>query len=945
MDIVHDTAPRHEPRNAEPPLVSVIIATYNDAAHLAAAIRSTLDQTLRSIEVIVADDHSTDETPQLVARFAAADRRVHSIRLEANSGGAGAPRNAGIERASGSYIMFLDSDDVLERHAAKNLFLAAERAGADIACGKTVRFEIESGGTESWYGHLYDEPYQFDTIDDVPLFVHDTLITNKLFRADFLRDNRLRFPEDMHYEDVVFAAEAYAAARGFTVIPEKVYQWNVYPTEVRQSITNQRSFLKNLHDRIRSVHLTGRAMAGRSEEVLHQLDQKLLRHHLRLYLNDALAADDPTAKKILEIVAQEAKSAQRAAFLDLPLPLRLLYASCIAEDLDAVRECLYALARNAMPGEIAQHNGHWNWIPSSKGRPLAIPEDFSWLAELDGDPYLQTPHGQLDYLHTAVAVRRVSSSQIEVDGVSLDPLSKIRDESASATLICRTVFGRIFNQYPLTLRADGGRLAWSTIIDAPRRSSLQERDGRFYTVVIELQDGARSERPLYFDDPSLVQFSDTSLVGRINGDTWTFTSRPEQPAEMQITGSGALGTALRTALSATTGVKQFLTEGSRAVRGLTSDSSRFGLGVFYPLLRKLPLKSDQVFFESHLGLAANDSPRAVFEQLRVQDPSLRTVWSLAGHADGSAAPEGATVVRRGSRAYLSALARSRYLVDNQSLPEYFTKRTGQRYLQTWHGIPLKTIGKDEPRFSSPADAKHLESVSSLWDGLNVPCPYFEQTFVPAYGYRGSLLRYGSPRNDILFAADDTAERVRHKLDLPDDTRLILYAPTFRENLRSKTRAAQLPLDLKTWSDEIGIDTVLLVRAHYLNRFSIPESMRSRVIDVSDYPEIGELYLVADALITDYSSAMFDYALLRRPIVIFAPDYEQYVEHGRGTYFDLREHAPGPFVEEMADLPAALLAALRAPIPDAHEQFIESYCGREDGAASVRSVEFLLGVER
>jgi CDP-glycerol glycerophosphotransferase len=174
--------------------------------------------------------------------------------------------------------------------------------------------------------------------------------------------------------------------------------------------------------------------------------------------------------------------------------------------------------------------------------------------------------------------------------------------------------------------------------------------------------------------------------------------------------------------------------------------------------------------------------------------------------------------------------------------------------------------------------------------------------------------------------------------------VVLYAPTFREALPHSGRAAPSPLALDRWIEQLGDTHYLLLRPHYLNRYSLNRNHAPYLMDVSGIDEVSELYRLADVLITDYSSTMFDYLWLDKPVVIYAPDYEQYADEDRGVYFDLRADSPGPFCEDderlydvLRDLPTtwpALLPAMRL--------FRERYCGTEDGLAAARSVDFLLG---
>jgi CDP-glycerol glycerophosphotransferase len=208
------------------PDISVVVIVFNDAERLPTAVQSVLDQTLQSVEVIIADDHSSDGSYEVAQQLAARSDRVRAIQLAENSGGCGEPRNQGVAVARGRYVMFLDSDDTLELNACRNMLDAAESTGADLVSGLCVRVHTDNrhGKTVKWYPWLYRETRTFDSVAEIPdLLVFDTLSTNKCYRREFLLENGLTFPRGIHYEDLLFSAQAYLAATRITLIPNTVY--------------------------------------------------------------------------------------------------------------------------------------------------------------------------------------------------------------------------------------------------------------------------------------------------------------------------------------------------------------------------------------------------------------------------------------------------------------------------------------------------------------------------------------------------------------------------------------------------------------------------------------------------------------------------------------------------------------------------------------------------
>lgn len=312
-------------------------------------------------------------------------------------------------------------------------------------------------------------------------------------------------------------------------------------------------------------------------------------------------------------------------------------------------------------------------------------------------------------------------------------------------------------------------------------------------------------------------------------------------------------------------------------------------------------------------------------------------------------PPGARVVGQGSREWYEALARSRYVVVNTAVGDWFVTRPGQQVVQTWHGTPLKKIGKDllGTTKSSPAYIASLPHSYRQFDFVVSPNAYTTEIMRRAYSIEGDLFESGYPRNDVFHAPDRDARaaRVRERLGLPEGKKVVLYAPTWREDQRhaSKLYKLDLRIDLAAAQAELGHDHVLLFRKHPRVHGSLPGVGRGFVWDVTRYPDIADLYLVADVLVTDYSSAFFDFAHSGKPMLFFTYDLEHYRDSLRGLYFDLTTRAPGPLLETSEDLVKALLDvdAVEAEYREKYAQFIRDFCEPGDGLATARVVDRML----
>ncbi|MBW8487394.1 CDP-glycerol glycerophosphotransferase family protein [Actinomadura parmotrematis] len=365
----------------------------------------------------------------------------------------------------------------------------------------------------------------------------------------------------------------------------------------------------------------------------------------------------------------------------------------------------------------------------------------------------------------------------------------------------------------------------------------------------------------------------------------------------------------------------------------------------YPLLRAEPLR-DAVLFDSYFGRQYSDSPRAILEELRRMDAPLDLLWAVQ---DGQVAvPDGVTPVRRLGGEHMEALARSRYVVTNTHLPMWFRRREGQRVLQTWHGATLKRIGFDVDAANVPfvSDGYRAEMAEAIaqWDHLVSPSPWCTPILRKAFRYEGEILETGYPRNDVFHAPDrdERADRARAALGLPPGKKVVLYAPTWRDDRfhgRGRWRL-DLRLDLAAARRSLGADHVLLVRCHSNVVDPVPGAGDGFVFDATDYPEMQELLLVTDVLITDYSSVMFDFAATGRPMLFFTYDLEHYRDRVRGFYLDLEAEAPGPLLRTSDDVIDAVrdIDRVAARYRDAHAAFAARACPLDDGKATLRVVE-------
>jgi CDP-glycerol glycerophosphotransferase len=407
-----------------------------------------------------------------------------------------------------------------------------------------------------------------------------------------------------------------------------------------------------------------------------------------------------------------------------------------------------------------------------------------------------------------------------------------------------------------------------------------------------------------------------------------------------------------------------------------------------------PVDPGVAVFESYDARGYSCSPRALYRAM-LDDPrfeGVEKVWvlreetiralresggfdirgsedatpGLASHVDvgrtlGAGALDelrGAVIVPWRSPEHRRSYARAGLWISNTMVPAHFELRPGQSYVQTWHGTPLKRLGCDIAVGGTGSAMLSVREIHSRYkrEGrrftwLLSQCRYATDRLASAFdlaaaGRIDAIVEEGYPRNDFLhtFGPADAAD-VRSRLGIPPEKKVILYAPTWREDQHSSGigYTFESGVDFKALRDALGDDHVVLFRSHCLVAAALDLSAYGGfVIDVSAIDDVNDLYVISDVLVTDYSSVTFDFANLRRPILFYMPDLDSYSGRGRGLYLGT-DDLPGPVVTDTSQLIEAV-RALDNPRGRDRER-LARFCGRfaylDDGRASERVIERML----
>jgi CDP-glycerol glycerophosphotransferase len=372
--------------------------------------------------------------------------------------------------------------------------------------------------------------------------------------------------------------------------------------------------------------------------------------------------------------------------------------------------------------------------------------------------------------------------------------------------------------------------------------------------------------------------------------------------------------------------------------------------------RLFPLNKNVILFESNLGRNYTGSPRAIYEEMVRQglDQSYRCYYILEN--PNTPLPGAAKAVKRTRLFYFYLFAVAGTWVCDTRLPKYIIKRSGCTYIQTWHGTPLKKLALDMDTVFMAGEKgidnykKNFYDNAQTWDYLISQNRFSSEIFRRAFAFSKDMLEIGYPRNDVLFAKNNEKDitELKKQLGLPLDKKIILYAPTWRDNEfygKGKYKFNP-PLDFFDLQNKLSDEYVMIVKYHYLVMDQVDWTPYKGFVYSCDLSyDIADLYLVSDMMITDYSSVMFDYSLLKRPILFFCYDLEQYKDTLRGFYFDFLAEAPGPVTLTSEELIESIKNYNPAQYLEQQEAFYRKYNHADDGEASKRVVELIQKVSK
>ncbi|MFD3894941.1 CDP-glycerol glycerophosphotransferase family protein [Streptomyces cellulosae] len=351
---------------------------------------------------------------------------------------------------------------------------------------------------------------------------------------------------------------------------------------------------------------------------------------------------------------------------------------------------------------------------------------------------------------------------------------------------------------------------------------------------------------------------------------------------------------------------------------------------------------------SHRGMLGD--PAAVYRAARDLAPHIRGVWVVADEERAATLPPGTPYVLPDTPEYRRVTGRATYFVNNVNWAGTLVKRQGSVHVHTHHGTPLKYAGADlleKPGARLHFDVPQMLRRADRWDYGLVANRHSELVWERAFPCHFTSLRSGSPRNDVLVRGDEERARAtRERLGIPEGDTVVLYAPTRRDYRRDGLVER---IDLARFAADLGEGRTLVVRLHPTladgpaRGLGLSELHRRGVlVDATDEPEVQDVLLAADVLVTDYSSLMFDYALLDRPVVVHADDWDAF-RASRGAYLDVTAEAPGHVTRSYRELAWLFASGTWADEESARLRaaFRERFCEYDDGRAAERVVRAVM----
>ena len=998
-------------------LLSVIIPVYNVAEYLPECLNSVISQSYPHLEIVIVDDGSTDSSLQIAREYARWDKRISIIELE--HGGNGVARNVGIAAATGAYLTFADSDDVVTSNAYMRMISSLTHSGSDFVVGSSDRLIGKRRFPTKLSKRLHKNNRKGISIADFPECLNDVFLWNKTFRRDFWDQHVAPIPEAVLYEDQETTARAFIRATRFDVLTEVVYSWRQRPGG--SSITQGKGDLQNLLDRLKVAQSVSRLLLIEANSGAVQVwCQRLFGHDLIPYFDfvanrgdDYWEALQSGVSELLQIFAVS-DSILDSTWHSIDPHARVFLNLIEAHSREGVEDVVVDRIDSGKGYEVAQENGRF----------VARPNYWKELGETKGLPVLSCTAGLLTF-ESEIRVRdlqdgrgpvlrghayiRGFASSAEVDSIHVligladgserrYPVVRIKDlridvsaNDAFATHV-HSGFELDLDTHPELVSATTacveltvGDESWKALhglnIAEALQGSKRDISGNTPTVTgIAVENAAESfsidvdwgstsiseevflSTSLTKIDPSAIQHAGGSkrrYIFELQHLAWgqqvySYPSGAYTLRHKKSENSRAVSFRATPKLAMQTPLEHELQHSN--VTAWVTSTHNFAVSIGAPLsmvqrskygqrqlqksFMELACVEDHVFIESFGGGSCTDSPLALAESIHISNSNVKIYCSIVDYS--VPIPSFVIPLIQGTTSWFHGVRTARLIINNNIFPFFFKKGLEQTYLQTWHGTPIKKIGTHAPRtFISASYRRGVLREADSWTGLLAQNSYSAGIFADCFDYHGQIICVGYPRNDNLEQTQKIRAKIRSTLSLTAAQVVVLVAPTWRDDLyRAGKTQGSGDLDLAFLSDRSPENYRFLLRTHQNEIGGEILTRHRKVIDVSSYPSINDLFAASDCLITDYSSLAFDYSNTGKPILAHISRESNY-ETIRGTYLSVSELFGSQVARSMPDLLKILIQSNSENSPSGNSSRIKKlFASMDDGGASGRVLHCL-----
>lgn len=361
--------------------------------------------------------------------------------------------------------------------------------------------------------------------------------------------------------------------------------------------------------------------------------------------------------------------------------------------------------------------------------------------------------------------------------------------------------------------------------------------------------------------------------------------------------------------------------------------------IFFYIFRIFKIQNNKIVIVNYHGKGYGDNAKYVVESLLKKNENLKIYWALKNTDE--MVPKGIKKIKFNSIKYFYHLTTAKVWLNNSRFQPFVRKRKEQYYIQLWHGgLALKKIEYDAYDKMTEYYKQWMQNDSKITNLMISNSTFCTEMYRRAFKYNGKILEVGSPRNDILINnKENMKEKIYNYYNIGNDSKTLLYAPTFRKDYSSNPYNIDLLL-VKQKLEEVTNDKWnIIVKFHpIMKKNDMYVKNIDKFIDASNYPDMQELIAGCDILVTDYSSTMFEALIANKIVILYVNDLDKYNEE-RGTYFDLQE-LPFNIVKNNNEI-IKLIENFNDIDINSYNEFSKKVGLKEEGTASEKVAEKII----